>query len=192
MEFVIAGNSPRLTDNLLLLTGRRVVALSTTALHPFIRSKMDYWLIVSPYKMVKEGHLPPNPEMVELIKNTPDVPKYIQYNPTAWERMKDWADNIVWWTYNKKIPGHEDLLELKYYSDSATAGMSLARFLGATKIILVGVDIKDGKFENVSGEGEQPAMMLKEINRYFREGQPQGVKVFKTTECDLEVTIYGR
>jgi hypothetical protein len=176
-RYIVAGYSPRLTETPedIYATGR-VIGVNQT--FRVINRYLDAWLLWDHHKSTThveiEGH--------SVIQ----CPKFIRNDPNNQEYFKG-QRGILWFQSAGKqtiATCWETPLRLGLWGSSITAACNLAFLLGASEIVLVGVDFIGN--ERVGGwkyaESDPFASACQEANRFFHQFP---IPVYKTVNESL-------
>ena len=182
MRVIVAGTSPRILEDKakeLLKTGY-VIGLNGTVHIPHVVEEMKSYVLAD---------FGTNSICTNLIAPIMELKclKYIRYSAVAEKMVFDnKVEGVVWFTPNKHDYPKRNFMVLGMDNNSATAGISLAKELGATEIVLVGVDFYDEKNAidgvPVGYEGQSDS-----VNRFIRDcPMPH---IYKTCEGPLQVPM---
>lgn len=190
-RFIIAGYSPRLNEvPVEFYTTGRVIGVNQT--YRQINKYLDAWLLWDHHITTthKEMH-----DAIETIQ----APKFIR-NDDGGNNWQKWGSyrGIFWYEGSDNQPLHtlpltwENPLRLKISGSSITAACNLALILGATEIILVGIDFIGNKR---LGGWEYPIndldKMCQYACKYFKDFPIPVYKTVKESKLSLPLMNLG-
>ncbi len=177
VRFIICGHSPRINfvNEDFLRTGM-VISINQSITVQQVNKQADYWMVWDEHKSSTRQEMELALKMMPPITKTQMLVRDTPLN-REWMEMKEKTDRVTWFGETNKPSSHEIKLSIK--CNSAEPACHLAVLLGATEIILVGVDFV-GKVR-ANGTRFRAGPVLDNINEYLKNLiLLSKVKIYKT------------